>query len=52
MLASQGFSISPVGNASTYASQAEKMICYYKDGEHRKRPKISCWGCGGDDEKG
>jgi hypothetical protein len=48
MLASQGFSTSPVGDASAYASQAEKKISYYKDSERRKRPKLSCWGCGGD----
>jgi hypothetical protein len=47
MLASQGFIISPVGNASAYASQAKKTISYYMDGKRCKRPKLSCWGCSG-----
>jgi hypothetical protein len=43
MLASQGFIITPAGNACTYASQAEKTISYYKDGERCGRPsKLSC----------
>jgi hypothetical protein len=45
ILASQGFIITPVCNASTYASQAEKTIGSYKDGKHREHPKLSCWGC-------
>jgi hypothetical protein len=47
MLASQGFIMSPVGDAGAYASQDAKMMTYYKDGEHHEHSKLSCWGCGG-----
>jgi hypothetical protein len=48
MLTSQGFFTNIVSNASAYASQAEKMIDYYKDSKCPKHPKLSCWDCGGD----
>jgi hypothetical protein len=47
MLASQGFFSTIVGKTIAYASQAKKTIGYYKDGDCRKRPKLRCWGCGG-----
>ena len=49
IVSSQGFFMQAHGAAAANPSRAEKTLARYKDGDTtRERPKLNCWGCGGD----
>jgi len=49
IVSSQGFFMQAQGAVTANPSRAEKTLARYKDGDTtRERPKLNCWGCGGD----
>ena len=49
IVSSQGFFMQAQGTGAANPSRAEKTLARYKDGDStRERPKLNCWGCGGD----